>query len=336
MGYEPDGPREEMVYPGQESTVSVKIMIPRRRPKAAVDEFDKGLEEYNKGFTDHYKKAVEHFQRALATDPKYSQAALYLARTQYSLFDMAAAEKSFRRAIDIDPDYMEARVSYAGMALDIGNADEAIRQLNLATQREPKNSMAWYLTAQAYRMKDVYAQSIEAARKAIALNPGNAEAHLWLADSLRLSGKYNESTDEYAAYLRLSDFDSKLAGKLNYYALGFLAGMGKKKRAAQTDTWRDLRSLAWFGLCDAERKLNHFDVAISYCQKSLAYDPGDAYAHYALGLCYARIAEQTGSLETLSAARKHFRAMLDINADLSESKYARQNVAAIDQALAAR
>jgi hypothetical protein len=35
MGYEPDGPRQEMVYPGQESTVSFKIMILRRRDKAA-------------------------------------------------------------------------------------------------------------------------------------------------------------------------------------------------------------------------------------------------------------------------------------------------------------
>src|ERR1051326_3553139 len=31
MGYEPDGPRQEIVYPGQTSTVSIKILIPRRR-----------------------------------------------------------------------------------------------------------------------------------------------------------------------------------------------------------------------------------------------------------------------------------------------------------------
>ena len=36
MGYEPDGPRDETVYPGQEKTVSIRIMILRRRTKAAV------------------------------------------------------------------------------------------------------------------------------------------------------------------------------------------------------------------------------------------------------------------------------------------------------------
>src|SRR5207245_3530962 len=78
MGYEPDGPREEMVYPGQETTVSIKILIAKRRNKAAVDELDKGMEYYTKGFADNYRKAATYFQKAVEIDPTYSQAALYL------------------------------------------------------------------------------------------------------------------------------------------------------------------------------------------------------------------------------------------------------------------
>ena len=65
---------------------------------------------------------------------------------------------------------------------------------------------------------------------------------------------------EYDSYLRLSNFDSKLAGQLNYYVLGFLVGMGRKKRAAQQDIWKDLRSLAYYGMCDSEGKLKHYDL----------------------------------------------------------------------------
>ena len=93
MGYEPDGPREEMVYPGQEVTVTLKILIVRRRPRAAVEQFDKGLELYNKGTPDNYKKAVESFQAALQADPNYSQAALYLGRVYRDLFQDQDAEK---------------------------------------------------------------------------------------------------------------------------------------------------------------------------------------------------------------------------------------------------
>jgi tetratricopeptide (TPR) repeat protein len=193
--------------------------------------------------------------------------------------------------------------------------------------------MAQYLLAQAFRIKDQYGQSIEAAKAAIRLNPANPEPHFWLAESLRLTGAYDGSVAEYTEYLRLSDFDSKLAGKMNYYVLGFLAGFGKKKRAAQPDIWKDLRSLAYFGICDSQRKLSDYDAAISSCQRALAYDPEDPYVHYALGLVYARKAQVTGQIETLPAARQHFAAMLRLNSDMSEAEYARKNIASIDAAL---
>jgi tetratricopeptide (TPR) repeat protein len=336
MGYEPDGPREEMVYPGRESTVTIKILIARRRNKAALDELNDGIKDYNKGSPENYRKAVEHFQKALQVDAKYSQAALYLGRAYNSLLQPDKSQAAFKKAIEIDPDYLEARVSYAGALLDTGGVDEAIRQLNLVTQRDKSDAMALYLQAQAYRTKELYPQAIESARAAIKLTPNVAEPHMWLADSLRMSGKYADSTPEYIEYLRLSNFDSKLAGQMNYYVLGYLFGVGHKKRAAQTDTWRDLRSLAFFGLCDSERNLQHWDSAIGYCQNSLAYDKSDPYTQYALGLCYMHQAQSSGSLETLAAAGKHFHTMLDLNPDLEEAKYARANLKAIDTALAAR
>jgi tetratricopeptide (TPR) repeat protein len=165
------------------------------------------------------------------------------------------------------------------------------------------------------------------------LTPKAAEPHLWMADSLRLSGKYADARSEYNEYLQLSDFDSKLAGQLNYYVLGFLAGFGKKKRAAQQDIWRDLRSLAYFGICDCERNLANFDSAITSCQKALTYDSKDPYAHYALGLSYMRKAVQTNSIAELDPALRHFQQMLAINPDLGEADFARKNVANIQQAM---
>jgi tetratricopeptide (TPR) repeat protein len=333
LGYEPDGPRQEVVYPGQESTVSIKILIARRHAKAAADSLDKGIEYYQKGFEQNYRKAVELFEKALEIDPAYSQAAFYLGLTYNALYDEQKAEKYYKKAIEIDPDYLEAHANYGGMLLDIGNVDEAIRQLNIVLQRQPKHSVALTLLAQAYRLKELYPQSIDAARQAIRLAPKVAEPHLWMADSLRLSGKYVDARSEYNEYLQFSDFDSKLAGQLNYYVLGFLAGFGKKKRAAQQDIWRDLRSLAYFGICDSERNLANFDSAINSCQKALAYDSKDPYAHYALGLSYMRKAVATNSTAELDPALRHFQQMLAINPDLGEAEFARKNVANIQQAM---
>ena len=343
MGYEPDGPREEMVYPGTESTVSIKILIARRRNKQAVDLFESGLEYYIKGGEGNYRKAEDLFISALDRDSTYSQAALYLARTYNALFDQAKAKEYFQKSIDIDPDYTEARASFAGMLLDIGDTDSAIRHLNTVIQRDPKQTQAHYLLAEAFRIKGAYKASIESARRAIDLAPGNAEARLWLADSLRLSGsdpldklQMENAKTQYLEYLRLSDFDSKLAGKMNYYVIGFLVGKGKKKRAAQHDIWEDLRSLAYFGLCDCDRLLLNFRDAISYCQKSLSYDNQDPFSHYALALALEHEAEAAGSLETLAAALKHFRAVVDINGDIAEATNARKNIAIIQELLFGR
>ena len=56
--------------------------------------------------------------------------------------------------------------------------------------------------------------------------------------------RFKDATTAYLQYLRLSDFDSKLAGKMNYYVLGYLVGFGRKKRAAQRDGDEQLGTLA--------------------------------------------------------------------------------------------
>jgi tetratricopeptide (TPR) repeat protein len=328
MGYEPDGPRQETVYPGQDSTVSFKILIPRRRNKAATDLLDKGIDAYQKSSSaENYKKAAGLLEQALQMDPTYSQAAFYLGLTYNALFDEEKAAQYYKKAIDIDPDYLEARADYAGMLLDTGAVDESIRQLNTVLTRNPNHAVALTMLAQADRFKDLYPQSIEAARKAVKITPKNAEPHMWMGDSLRLSGKYAEAKTEYGEYLRLSDFDSKLAGKLNYYVLGSFIGMGRKSRASQHDIWGDMRSLAYFGICDCERKLNNFDSAIAYCQKALTYDKQDPYAHYALGMSYLHKAKAANDVGALEAALRHLKEVVALNPDMAEAKIAQQNIA---------
>jgi tetratricopeptide (TPR) repeat protein len=335
MGYEPVGPRQEMVYPGGPPTaVTLTFLIARRRSKAVLDDLDEGLKYYNKGYEENYKKAVALFEKAFQADPTYSQAAFYLGLTYNALFDEDKAQQYYQKAIAIDPDYLEARADYAGMLLDTGSTDEAIRQINAVLTRNPNHAVALTMLAQADRLKGIYPQSIEAARRAIQLKPSSAEPHLWLGDSLRLGGKYNDAVAEYNDYLKLSDFDSHLAGQLNYYVLGSLIGFGRRKHASQQDIWKDLRSLAYFGICDCQYRLNNFDSAIGSCQKSLTYDAGDPYAHYALGLSYMKRARQSGSVGDLTTARPHFEQVIAINPDLDEAKYAKQNLANISQALA--
>lgn len=333
QGYEPDGPRDLEVYPGQESTVSLRILIPRMRNKTAVDLLDKGIEAYQNGSEDNYRKAVSIFEQAIAIDPNYSTAYLYLGRAEGALFEETKADDAFRRAIAIDPDYMEARSSYAAVLLDQGDMDEAVRQLDEVTRRLHEDATAWYLLSQAYARKSSYQQGKDAAENAIKFAPANGEAHFWLATCLRHLTQYSDAEREYKTYLDLSNFDSGKAGKVSYYLLGYTLGVGRKRRAAQADVWRELRGEANLGICDCEALQKKYADALRYCQKALTYMPQDLWANYRLGTIYIEQSNLNASPALLSAAKTHFQQVIAANPDTDEAVRARQYISKINVAL---
>jgi tetratricopeptide (TPR) repeat protein len=340
MGYEPYGPEEETVYPGQPTTVTVRITVPRHKNKAAIDLLDKGLIFYANGGEKNYRHAAELFEEALRLDPKYSRAALCLGRTYNALSDLQKANKYFEQAINIDLDYLEARDSYAGSLLDQGSFQSAVRQLNASIQRDPRDGFAHYLMCVAFtrlgavdKNADILKQAIEEGRQSVQLIPGKAEAHFWLAESLRMANEWNPAETEYNQYLKLSNFDSGVTGKVNYYLVGYLIGLGKKTRPTLPDIWRAQRSLAYFGLCDCERNLRNYDGAINFCQRALTFDPEDPFAHYALGISYLGKFHSTPDPGLLVAARNHFNSVITLHPEMEEASVAKNDVKKIDTVL---
>ena len=334
QGYEPDGPREEQIYPGQDTTVAVRILIAQRRNHAAQEIFDRGLEHYTRGFAANYKTAAEDFEQALAIDPTYSQAALYLGRTYHALYEEDKAKDSLKRAIEIDPAYLEARLSYAAVLLDTGELDEAIRQLDAVAKQAPSNGMVWYLQSQAFLRKGSYGQAVDSGEQAVKLTPANAEAHLWLGEALRRNSQCGLATTQYESYLSLSNFNSDLGGKLNYYVLGSLFGVGTKKRATQQDIWRELRAQAYEGICDCDWMRKSYDDAAVQCHKALSLVPEDLFANYRLGLVFTEQYNAIGGQALLQEAKQYFDAVIAINPDTDEAQRSRKYVANIDSVLA--
>ena len=347
MGYEPDGPREEMVYPGQETTVSLRILIPRQRNRTAVDLLDQGVDFYKKGSAANYQKAAEKLSAAVTLDPNYSQAYMYLGRVENALFEDDKATDAFKKAIAIDPDYEEARVSYAAALLDQGGLDEAVRQLTAALERKPDDGTALYLLSQAYAREGDYKAGKSAALRAVKATPANGEAHFWLGECLRHLNEAVDGEAEYQQYLRLTNFNSGAAGQVSYYVAGFVLGIGKKRRAAEQDIWREQQAQANLGICDCEWMQKRDDVAVPYCLKALTLLPSDLWANYRLGLIYVEQAnaksQAKGSgnskdakdiVSLLNEAKVRFSNVIAANPDTDEATRARQYLTRIDSALA--
>ena len=333
MGYEPDGPKSEQVYPGQDTTVSLHIYLAHQRNKAAMDLLDKALEAYQKGSEDNYKKAAALLEQSVALDNSYSPAYVYLGRVEHALYDDDKASAALKRAIEIDPDNVEAHTSYAAVLLDTGDLDEAARQLDTATRHAPNNGVAWYLLSQALARKGSFDQGRAAAEQAVRLTPANGEAHFWLAECERHLRQYPAAEADYRRYLELTNFDSGTAGKLNYYILGSLIGFGQKRRAAQADIWREQQGLANFGLCECEAQQKHISEAVPLCQKALTYLPQDLFSNFRLGVLYVEESNQAASPALLSEARRHFQQVIATNPDTDEAANARKFIARIDAAL---
>lgn len=344
MGYEPDGPREEVVYPGQETTVNIRILIPRQHAQAAEDMLDSAIADYKRGFEANYKKAEAKLDQAVAVDPNYSEAWMYLGRVEDALWADEKASAAFQKAIAIDPDYEEARVSYAAALLDQGGLDEAVRQLNAALQQKPDDGTALYLLSQAYAREGDFTDGKAAALRAVKAAPGNGEAHFWLAECERHLNDAATAEAEYRQYLQLTNFNSGAMGNVNYYVAGFLLGIGRKHHAAQQDIWREQQGQANLGICDCEWMQKRDDAAIPYCQKALSFMPTDLWANYRLGLIYIEKANAgaagSAALSTeevmnlLSEAKVRFGNVVAANPDTDEANRARQYIARIDAALA--
>ena len=159
-------------------------------------------------------------------------------------------------------------------------------------------------------------------------------------DSLHSTADISQAETEYSQYLTLSDFDSKFAGKLNYYVLPWLIGTGSKKRAAQTDIWKQMRAQANFGMCDCEWLQKRYDTAIEYCETALSFDPQDLFAQYRLGILYSQKfnvlnehATAPNGLDLLVEARKHFNTVIALNSDVDQATNSRKYILNIDQFL---
>ncbi len=332
MGYEPDGPREEIVYPGQTKTIKLKVLYPRRQSPEAAKALEDGIELYQRG---NYRRAVEKLELAMSLEPDYSRAAMFLGRAYSASFQFDEARRAYERAIEIDPDYLEARASFGGMLLDIGEEDEAIRQLTFVTQRDRDNFLAHLMLTHTLHLKDLYDRSIEAAERAIELEPQAAEPYLVLADNLRLSDQCDQALPAYSRYLELSDFESSAAEKFFSYGVrGFLVGGGKKTRAGTKDIWRQLQVRAHHGLGDCERILLRPDPAIAHFRKALSLDAEDPMLHFGMGLALTRKTEVTGDLAYLPEAVRYFQNVVRINSALDEAEQARGYIGKLETLLA--
>ena len=143
-----------------------------------------------------------------------------------------AAQKHFRRAIELNPNFglAYARLSYAmvisAIYFEAINVDaileEALSLAQTAARMEPGEAVARFALGRVHLARGEYDRSISDLKAAIDLNPGMAQAHCGLGDSMAYSGRLEDAMSCFEEAVRISPSDPYRWAFLSYGATALL------------------------------------------------------------------------------------------------------------------
>jgi serine/threonine protein kinase/tetratricopeptide (TPR) repeat protein len=147
---------------------------------------------------DNYRKAEDYAVRALALNPDLPETRISLGMAKFrSIHDFAAAEKHFLRAIEINPSLARAHHWYSVILSDVGKFDDALREIKIAAELEPRSAVIQlsvgelYMVAQRYQEADLYFD------KTIEINKEFAGAYHLKSILQQYRGEYDAALDTY-------------------------------------------------------------------------------------------------------------------------------------------
>ena len=236
------------------------------------------------------------FERAVQLDPKFALAWAGLAQThvwncnysteggQKSFNDhLAAARKTVERALALEPDLPEALFARAAIETNFDyNWKGAAHTLRKALALAPQDPT---LLASAGNLAGTHGEvtrTVDLLRRAVALDPVNAQTRLFLAGALLVGGRHEEARTEYARAIELNPsapFGQAGIGQTYLFEGKFEeAAVAAQKDAADWARLLVLSCARW-----AQKRVPESDAAlaelIAKFGETGAYQIGEAYGY---------------------------------------------------------
>jgi TolB-like protein/Tfp pilus assembly protein PilF len=232
------------------------------------------------------------------------------------------SEKFFRRALELDPKFA---LAYCGLAdslslrLDYTDApikatlQEAQTAVDKALELDPELSDAWASSGLIASYREKHVQAVQMYRRAIELNPNNAMAFKWYANSLSALGHTDEG---YHNMERAADLDplsaiiqQNLAIMLEYQGR-FADAESHFLRTIEIDPLLPAAYEGLSGLTAYAR--NRFADAVPLAQKALELDPGDPGPTLTLADLYLDLGDEQKFVVTMEQAEKRWPEHADV------------------------
>jgi adenylate cyclase len=206
---------------------------------------------------------------------------------------LAISAPSLPRNTEAYDDYLQ------GLFYSDKSTDEALRKslefFGLALEKDPRFARAWTGIAKSWLwLADAYVKPVEAysnvrhaALNAISIDDGEAEAHVYLAETKRILDWDLRGAE--AEYLRAFEIDSNSTTS-NYFIAAFYAAIGEREKALAylSRTAKIDPASLWVSnfACEIYRYFGLIDEAMAAGERSLQLDPTFLYSEPLLAALY--------------------------------------------------
>jgi tetratricopeptide (TPR) repeat protein len=264
--------------------------------------------------------AMQEMQKAIALDPGSWEPYLDLALIQTRADLPDAAEVNFKKAAELNPKGVQAQLALGGYYQSRSRFPEAEEQFRRAMELDPKDPDPPAALARLYVSEGKNAQAEDFLKQAKARFPDNSTGYRMLGDFYFATGDLDKAAAEYAVIYH--DHPKDIQVKKNYIQLLILKSRVDEARKLNDEILaiapNDSEGLIYRG--QIQLRDGHASDAAQTLQNALKNDPGNAVAHYHLGLALDQLGNPARALD-------EWRAAVRLRPDLVDAQRALANAA---------
>jgi len=209
------------------------------------------------------------------------------------------AAGSFEKAVQHAPHEPVFRNNLGSIRWQQGNFESAREHFELALERDPTNSEAWFNCANALQSLGRINEAQEALRKAASHAPQRADIRSALGVLMYRTGRLQEAVDVLE---NVPDPDTACLGNLGlvYASLGQLdLAEGAYRRALRLD---NSNASLHGNLSSVLYRQGRLDEAVAECRRAIVSDPNSVQAYNNLGIALRDLGRTTEAIATLRIA----------------------------------
>src|SRR5579871_4978368 len=143
------------------------------------------------------KKAIEQYSEITKKEPKDVESWLMLGRLQRVAQSSTEAINDYKKVLELDPNNTDAMTGLALVYGELGDTKAAADLLKKAAEKDP-NPRSLAALAETYEQMKDYGLAAETLRRALDLQPGNAELQHALAEDLLRANQLDDALKLYS------------------------------------------------------------------------------------------------------------------------------------------